>query len=105
MNKNISTEKFLISLTVSIILPKRTLNEVHDRANLKTLSNLTALSADMAPPPPYSSSNYSIIYSIKEIMTTVQSKRLKLSTEYSLKPNPIIFIIISLKNVQLINSF
>jgi len=51
MNKIISIEKFPISLIVITILASKSLNDVHERASLKTLNNLTPLKAEIAPPP------------------------------------------------------
>ena len=79
MKMNISTEKLLISFKVITIFSSKILNDVQDLASLKTLSNLIALSAEMAPPPPIWIPAISIMISTIEITTIVQSKILKLS--------------------------
>jgi hypothetical protein len=100
MNNSIKTDIFVISLRVIIILCNKSLNDVHDLASLKTLRSLIALKAEIAPPPLKETPIQSIKFSTRDIQTTVQSNRLKLSYEYSLKPNPISFVIISPKKIH-----
>jgi len=79
MNKSIKTEMFVISLIVMIIFYNNSLNDVQLLASLKTLRSLIALSAEIAPPPPKSIPIQSMMFSMREIITTEQSNKLKLS--------------------------
>ena len=68
-----------MSLSVIIILCNKSLNDVHDLASLKTLRSLMALNAEIAPPPLNETPIQSIKFSTRDMQTTVQSNRLKLS--------------------------
>ncbi len=63
---------------------------------LWTLTALTKVNADPISDPPA----YAVISAIIESATTIKSNRFHLSLKYSLKPNPIIFIRVSIINTK-----
>ena len=72
-----------------IIFYSKSLNDVQDLANLNTLNNLIALSADMAPLPPRSVPGMnSMIISTMDIKTMVPTKKKDLRRRLQEAANP-----------------